>query len=122
MLSLQFSPEEYFRLLSENDQVGEDYRASFMPDYIYKFVSLFDEFNDYDIEENEKRFKSLSENKIWYSLPSNLNDPYEMKGFYFDKQKLIENGYPEETVEVLVKLVLKTPIASFTRNIQDNHR
>lgn len=117
---MPFSADEYFRLLSENDQAGENYRASFMPDYIYKFICLYDEHNDYDIKENEKRFKSLSENKIWYSLPEKLNDPYEMKGFYFDKDKLIENGYPEETVDVLMNMVLRTPIASFTSNIENN--
>lgn len=50
-----FSFDEWFRLLStKNDVAAEKYRASFMPDYVYKFVSLFEEKTDDDIKKNKK--------------------------------------------------------------------
>ena len=116
-----FSFDEWFRLLStKNDVAAEKYRASFMPDYVYKFVSLFEKKTDDDIKKNKKRFNSLAENKVWYSLPEKLNDPYEMKGFYFDRDKLIENGYPKEAIDILTDLLMKTPVVSFTSNIENN--
>lgn len=118
---MEFSFDEWFRLLStENDVAAEKYRASFMPDYVYKFVSLFDEKTDDDKMRNQKRLASLAKNKVWFSHRTVLNDPYEMKGFYFDKELLLSKGVPKEIVDSFLHFYQSMPIASFTENIAQN--
>lgn len=111
----------FFSLLeSKGSQAAFNYMASCMPDYVYKFISLTEERNNNDVSENEKRFKSLSENKVWFSLRTALNDPYEMKGLYFDRSRLLQYGISQEYVDQLEEIMYNTALASFTGNIEDN--
>ena len=113
----EFDLNQYFGLL-ENGKEEEaiSYRASFIPDYIYKFVSLSD-----DADNNEKKLTSLEENKIWFASSKVQNDPFDFKGIYLNKKELIEHKFPESSLELFDKATEKAfLLAAFTENMHDN--
>jgi len=71
-----------------------------MPEYLYKFISLEDETRG-NSEENKKRFRTLSNNEIWFSVPMKLNDPYEFRGVYVDYDKMKGSGVSKSEVDDL---------------------
>ena len=86
---------KYLNLIEQgNFEEARKYRKSLVPDKLTKFVSLSD-----DINMNEKKLKTLSEEKIWVSSVSELNDPYEFNCLYINKQKFIENDYDPKLIE-----------------------
>lgn len=48
---------------------------------------------------------SLSENKLWISPVSMMNDPYEFKTLYLGEDKIREKGWTEEVINELKKLL-----------------
>ena len=95
-----------------------DYRATFTPDYLYKFYSLVDNPHD---DKNRKRLKSLENNFIWFAIPELQNDPYEFEGIYWDKQELIKAGIPKQSVDFAQELFFqKIALAAFTSNASNN--
>ena len=117
-----FSLDKYFDLLSkQGEQLAESYRTEFIPDYLYKYVSLLEENGEEAALSNEKKFKTLYSNEIWFSFPSELNDPYELRGFYLNREGLQENyGMTNEVIEMFCSRLLRIPVASFTANMASN--
>jgi len=86
--------EEYYRILDTNGyQCADAYKNSLLPQYIYKYVPLSD-----DIDENEKRFKTVEKHSIWCSSCTTYNDPFEFKALYFDEEKMKSEGYTAKQI------------------------
>ena len=119
---MDFSFEKYLDLAEQKgDQEAEDYRASFMPEYLYKFVALSDECDDSSVKRNEKRFDSLLKKEIWLSFPEKLNDPYEMRGFRLNVQELHDAlGLGSDTIDLFLSTLQRVPVASLTENMATN--
>lgn len=86
------------------DKVLPELRRTF-PKTIYKYVELkntssdySNEINNFYINENEKRFASLKENKVWLSNINFLNDPYEGKHYKYSDLFPFEIGFVDDSV------------------------
>ena len=95
-MNIEFSIDKYEDLL-ENGKFKEAsaYRASFIPDVLYKFVPSYDDSTSTDEREedrNLKRFSSLEKGEIWFSSRKAMNDPFEFAGIYIDELKLCNSG------------------------------
>lgn len=94
---------KYLQLLSENKMAeAEEFRRNSIPEKLIKFVSLGD-----NEDENEKKFKALSEGKLWFSSIEALNDPYEYKCMYIDERKLMEHGYDQSFIDGFNKILVE---------------
>lgn len=104
---MEYSISKYLSLL-EQGQAGEalKYRASFIPEYLYKFFWLSD---DPDDEKNKKRLYTLSTNQLWFAGASAQNDPYEFQGMYFDEDELISYGFSIVTAALIKVKLRKMP-------------
>ena len=111
-----FLNSHYMKLIENRcfQEAGE-YRASTIPDYVYKFFSLSE-----SSEENEKRFDTLQSNQLWFAAPSKQNDPYEFKTMFLDKGKLHEIGFSEESIAETEKLMLSVALCCFVGKSSDN--
>lgn len=90
---------EYMQLLYDGKlREAEQVRMSTIPDKLIKFIWLDENAKD------EKKFKSLAADQIWFSHKRFLNDPYEFKGMLIDRQKLSDAGYPDEVIEAYQSL------------------
>ena len=117
---MEYSSEKYFRLLEEGKfEEAIAYRAEQIPDYLYKFMPLFNDIKD--DEENKKRLESLENNQIWFASAAKQNDPYEFNGIYLDKEKLLALGMPNDLIDKASDLLLRSTIlTAFTANMHDN--
>lgn len=121
---MDFNFEHLFTLL-EQAKFEEvfDYIGKYIPKRLYKYYSLFDEDSNEAIKRNERKFKTLSENKIWLSDFKMFNDPFEAKNFYTDIQKLKQYGYDDkdlETVKFTQDLIESTyKVASLSTHLND---
>lgn len=82
---------EYTRLIKNGDiEKSLCFKALHAPKYLYKYVSLFDENDVGELyhKRNKQKLDTLENNSLWFSTYSQLNDPYEFKGFYFDRSVL----------------------------------
>lgn len=119
---MEFSYEKYENLLVNNSfNEATAYRASFIPDFLYKFVSLSANGNKtgkVDKETDEKKFFSLENGEIWFSSRKAMNDPFEFAGIYIDEAKMCNNGWSHDDVakkkQDLIDLFF---LASFTSNM-----
>lgn len=115
---------EYFHSLIKSGEIDAafDYRASFTPEYIYKFYPLADNPVDEQQKQlNQKRLYSLENEMIWFASPEKQNDPYEFKGIYWDDNKLLQIGIPQQSIEYTKELLFKRILlAAFTSNVSDN--
>lgn len=120
----------YFELLFDKklDEANE-YRIGCMPKKIYKYISLQPEKtcnkdgnNCHDINDlNRLKFNSLEQQSIWMSKFEHLNDPFEYKAMFIDKEKLSEKGWDINFIEEYMRrMKLNYNIASFTENLVDN--
>ena len=97
-----------------------------MPEYLYKFVSLDNEWIDgvkskEKEQMNENKLCSLRKNEIWFSTPEHLNDPYEFRGIYVDYDQLKEDGISRQEVDDLQHLFEDDfVLSSFTLSMEDN--
>jgi len=76
------------------------YKNQYVPKKLYKFVSLNDDKN-----ENDKRYKSLINNKTWLSGFRKLNDPFEFKSFLLDQKRLAEHNWPAPAIVLTDKMM-----------------
>lgn len=101
---MNFNFQNLFELLREKEfEEILTYIGKFIPKTLYKYCSLIDDNSDYAIEENEKRFNTLLENKLWLSDFKNFNDPFEAKNLYTDIALLKECGYDDKDIEQIKK-------------------
>lgn len=122
-----FKLEKYFKIIKEKGKdAGFNYKAQYIPDTIYKFYPLYDEYDIKgnkiitNIEKNKKRLSSLENNKIWFSSPKKQNDPYEYKGFYISEKYLLGKGFPKELISSFEKVFNNVFFSSFTENAFEN--
>jgi len=119
-IKYMFEYEHYYQLIKTGCiNKATEYRASFVPNYLYKFISLSS-----DISLNNKKLKTLENSSIWLSSYTQLNDPYELSGMYIDIDKLTRLGYQANDIDYLQRLFegLKNTmyIASFTDSMTNN--
>lgn len=116
---MEYSNNKYLEFLHDgfiNEAI--EYRASCVPDYLYKFFWLTDNLED---GENKKRLQTLENNQLWFAAPTLQNDPYEFRGIYLDEKKLLELGVTPESISTTAELLLKRVLlTSFTANMSDN--
>lgn len=112
----KFNINTYFDLL-ECKKINEaiDYRASFVPEYIYKYVALSD-----DVNTNNLKFSTLLNNQIWVSSRQCLNDPYEFSGMYISEEALLEKGMSADDIIKITSFIKSVRIASFSGNRANN--
>lgn len=118
----KFDKQEFMRNLEQNGWLSAiEYKDRFVPKTFYKYFPLFDErFVKYE-EENEKRYSSLEENKIWVSSYSQLNDPFEYKMFTIDKERLEVSGYKIEDIEFFFENIRKNILTTcFSGETENN--
>ena len=80
------------------------YIRTIIPQFLYKYYYLYDENSRKNQEENEKRFNTLAENKIWLSKFEAFNDLFESKYEYIDTQKLKKSRYTDADIEMIKKI------------------
>lgn len=87
--------ETYMNLLMSGQfEAAEKLRQTWIPDKLYKFISLSG-----DDDQNSKRLKTLKEDALWFAHPSNYNDPYECKAMYPNRENLEAAGYTDKQIE-----------------------
>lgn len=113
-----FNLKKYFEFL-ENNQIKEakEYRASFVPEYIYKYISLSN-----DKSTNELKFSSLENNQIWFSAPSCLNDPYEFKGMEINREELIKKGMTDSKIDEVLSFIKSVFVACFSGDVSNQNQ
>ena len=90
---------KYYELIGSGKNVeAEEFRQSFIPDKLIKFVWLDGTTND------NKKFNTLLNQQIWISSTKNFNDPFEFKGLFLNKEELRNNGYSEDAISMYEKL------------------
>ena len=55
----------------------------YIPDTLFKYYSLTD-----DIKLNEKKFETLQQRNLFVSSPSDMNDPFENKAYFYKQDAL----------------------------------
>ena len=90
------------------------YRMSYIPDVLYKYYPLFENKNEYDIKESEKRLSTLQRGEVYLSSLNQFNDPFEGKAFVFEEDEHAPEGLKKEDLENFVsKMNNKWRIACF---------
>jgi hypothetical protein len=122
--------EEYYQLLFERkSDLAAEYRMKCMPKTIYKYIGLepmkkcnMDKGACDDINvKNELKFSTLEAQSIWLSKFKHLNDPFEYRAMFIDKEKLLAKGWDIKFIEeYLARMKSIYNIASFTENLVDN--
>ena len=119
---MRFASDKYIELIVENKfNEADEYRKSFIPDFLYKFVPLRSETTEEAQRENQKRLDSLEKGEIWFSSRALMNDPYEFIGMYIDESKLLKDGWPPEAVAAVQdKAKNLLFLSSLTSNVYNN--
>ncbi len=81
----------YFELIMDKKlDEAESLRKISIPTKLIQFISLNE-----NTQKNERKFKTLENEQLWFSSVELLNDPYEFKCMYVDEQKLKGANYPD---------------------------
>lgn len=109
-----FDGQLYLKMLREGKkEAAEAYQASFIPEYLYKFIPL-------ETNNDKDRIETLSNNELWFAKADEQNDPYEYCGINIDREQLIERGYDTADIKNFAES-LKTPVmCCFTGKCNDN--
>lgn len=96
------------------------YKNKFIPRILYKYVPLLDErFVDYE-KENDKKLDTLKKNEIWVSHYQKLNDPFEYKMLYLDKERISEAGWDVKEIESFLEFFKnRTLLSCFSTKINN---
>ena len=128
---MNFTFTEYLRLISEQkiDEAYE-YRCINVPKILYKYSRLLDnqlcqESITHRCEKikdkNERKFQALEDNMLWMPTYNHLNDPFEFKALYLNKQSLDNYGWEVPELERFLKDIKELfLLASFSQNLTDN--
>ena len=120
-----FNFKQYINLITERKfDEARKFKDDNIPKIMYKFISLNEPTNcnkscKYDNISQEK-INSIKENKFWLSTPENLNDPFELKSFYINEEKIKKYNYPIELVNKLISSSRDILIGCFTTRFLDN--
>lgn len=86
--------ERYFDLIGEGkEEEAELLREKDIPDKLIKFIWLNNDDTD------EQKMNSLRNNQIWISSTMVLNDPFEFKGMFLNRDAFRKCHYPEEVID-----------------------
>lgn len=92
-----FDNSEFYKYIAEhNVEAAMHYAESNVPEYLYKYYSLND-----NVELNNKKLTNLKENRNWFDLPKNQNDPLDSMMAYVDKSRSDRSAI--DTVEYMLK-------------------
>ena len=80
------------------------YKNSFVPSSLYKYSPLFSKTDTYYQEENNRRLKSLTEKQLWVSNYKNLNDPFEFKALFLERERIKQYGWNIDDLEKCLEL------------------
>src|SRR5258708_4837120 len=75
------------------------YKNSLIPSSLYKYSPLFAKTDSYYQAENDKRLNSLQEKKLWVSNYKYLNDPFEFKALFLDRERIKKYGWDISDLE-----------------------
>ena len=120
-----FDFNTYIDLISNrNFDEARKFKDNNIPKALFKFISLTQPTNcvttcKYDTLSQQK-IDTIRKNQIWLSTFDNLNDPFELKSFYINEEKIKEHGYPIEYINQLIDSYKNFLIASFTTRFLDN--
>ncbi len=81
-----------------------EYKNSLVPDGLYKYAPLFDD----NQTENDVRLKSLQEKIFWVSNYKYLNDPFEFKALFLDRERIEKSGWNIGDIEKCLELSKRT--------------
>lgn len=106
----------YYQLIYEGKMdEAKRIRHKTIPKVLSKFIALSNNEN-----ENEKRFFSLENNKIWISSIDAYNDPFEFRTFYVDDAIVKAGGYDTSWRNAYQKWIYdywkKAGVASLSKN------
>lgn len=89
-----------------------------LPEKMYKYYSLGDDF-----EKNKQKLEAVRNNRIWSSLYSEFNDPYECQYMYLNESDLEELGLPQEGKmlwdKIMEEIRQRITTICFTQNPND---
>lgn len=119
---MSFSKDRCGNLVPEDnfDETAK-YKAKVLPDVLYKFISLYNDQDEHNKEDNEKKFSSLEKGEIWFSSRKAMNDLFEFEGLYLDEEKMCKNRWSPDAAE-RINYILQDSffLASFTTNMSNN--
>ena len=70
-----------------------EYKNSLVPSSLYKYSPLFSKTDAYYRKENKQRLNSLWEKQLWVSNYKYLNDPFEFKALFLDRERIRDKGW-----------------------------
>lgn len=121
-----FDSQYYISLIFNREiEKAIKYKNENVPLKIYKYISLdappacnaLGKDIPSCLELNECRMLNLKNKELWLSSPECLNDPFEFKAFYLDKEILEQKGYPIEDADWLLESMKMWLVGSFTTNL-----
>ena len=120
-----FDFENYIDLINQRKfEKAKSFKDNNIPKTLFKFISLTQPTDctticKYDVL-SQKKIDTIKENKIWLSTFDNLNDPFELKSFYINEEKIKNYNYPIEYINQLIYSYKNILISSFTTRFLDN--
>ena len=110
---------EYLCSVASYEKAGEvlrHFKNLYIPHRLYKFYSLYEN----EEEVNEKKIKTLRNGKAYLSRHEKLNDPFEARGYYFDKEKIKPLRILRDSYERIIDIPRNILVqSSFTSNDQN---
>lgn len=117
-----FDKNKFMKLIYE-DKLAEaiEYKNAAIPKRLYKYFPLFDEQrNEYE-KENLKRIDSLLEGQLWVAKYDMLNDPFEYKMLYLDREKIEKHGWSVEVLNDFLEGIKSLSLTTCFSGEEENH-
>nr|WP_297705297.1 DUF2971 domain-containing protein [uncultured Butyrivibrio sp.] len=108
--------KRYIELTQTDPQKAKLYKNSFIPDRLFKYISLCG-----DSSKDEKRFRSLQKGELHLGTYSDYNDPFEGTYLLIDEVNLSAHGWKEGMVsDIYHSLVNGFKICSLAETTEQN--
>jgi Protein of unknown function (DUF2971) len=113
---------KYFSLIKSGKfDEAQKYKNLFIPQKLYKYIFLYDDNYLNWESENKKRFESIENKKLWLSRFDKLNDPFEFKSLFLDRQRLEEHGWDIILLEHIINNIrTRLLVTCFSENFNSN--